>query len=299
MRILVTGCSGFLGSAITHKLSQEGHEVIGIDVLPPIDFSGVWEFKRFDLSSPSLESDLTKDVGPCEAIVHAGACLSKDPLSKELSTVNCAGTHRLARLASQWGSRVFVYLSSVPVIGKPKKLPITEDHPLNPLTLYHASKLYGEYVIAHVPADFRKVILRITSPVGPGLKRRTIFTVFAENAANGSPLGVSGRGTRVQNYVDARDVASSVAKSLYSALARGVYNISGPKSISNLELAKTFIRLLNSSSTILTGITEDPEEGVIWEVSSAKAAQDFSFVPQFEISQSIEDYLRYEDLYNQ
>jgi UDP-glucose 4-epimerase len=226
-------------------------------------------------------------VHPCEAIIHAAAALSHDLDDPAIAITNCLGTQQILKLAAQWGSTQVVYFSSVPVIGRPRYHPIDEEHPVQPLTAYHASKLFGEHLMAIAERSVGKTVtLRLTSPAGSGTPEARILASFVRRALAGQPISILGRGTRRQNYVDVRDVALAVEASLLTG-ANGLYNIAAAESISNLELARACIEECSSSSAIEFGPGADPEEGIAWEVSIAKARRDFGYVPRFTVRDSI------------
>ena len=128
--------------------------------------------------------------------------------------------------------------------------------------------------------------LRLTSPVGPRMPSDRILSVFVREALDGAPLLLARRGTRRQDYSDVRDVAAAVASCLRERAA-GLFNIAAGQSTSNLELAERCRRLVGSLSEIrFTGV-DDPDEGVNWDVSIAKARRRFAYHPQFTLDHSI------------
>lgn len=192
-------------------------------------------------------------------------------------------------LARLWGVRSLVYLSSLPVIGKPVSLPISEEHPVAPATTYHASKLYGEHLAAQLrTAGVKVATLRLTSPVGPGMPRDRIFSVFVKRALGAENLTVAGQGTRSQNYVDVRDVAVAVERCC-TENGDGLYNIGGSRAVSNLELANLCVEVCRSRSVIALSGQPDAEEGIVWDVSIAKAGSHIGYTPVFSLIDSIRD----------
>jgi len=286
MRVLVTGTSGHLGGAIATHLVNNGWEVVGLSRTPS-RVKGLAQHVLSDISDLSLVEQVSAATSPCAAIVHAAAALHKDLYARAVSLTNCLGTQQILKLADIWGVSRFVYISGVHVIGTPQQLPITEEHPTSPLTAYHASKLYGELLTEIARRNgLTSAILRLTSPIGPGMPDNRILSVFVRQALANELMQLAGHGTRRQNYVDVRDVAFAVEQCLQKRV-EGLFNIGGKHSISNRALAQACVRVLGSSSPITFTGQADPEEGIIWEVSSAKAAKYFAYEPRYRIEESI------------
>lgn len=285
MRVLVSGHSGHVGGAIARHLVSLNHEIVGASRRAADDACATTE-TSVDLAAPDAVETIVRTIPPCEAIVHAAARISMQDSDPLIALTNCLGTQSLLAAAARWGSTRFIYLSSVPVIGVPLQLPITEEHPAVPLTAYHASKLFGEHLVRVATPRLWGVSLRLTSPVGPRMPENRIMSVFVRRAMENLPLSVAGSGTRGQNYVDVRDVAAAVEAALDRSES-GVFNIAGDRSITNIDLAHLCVRVLHSSSRIdMTGAA-DPEEGRTWDVSIEKAGRLLGYRPQFSVDASI------------
>ena len=294
MRVLVTGTSGHVGGAIARHLIKCGINVIGLS-RRLADINGLTRQIQADIGATDFMRTVVCQTEKCSAIVHAAACLNKDFYTPEVSLVNCFGTHQLLALADHWKVENFVYISGVNVIGKPQIHPITEDHPVEPSTDYLASKLYGERLVQIANScGISGAILRLSSPVGTNMPGMRVFSVFVRNALSNKAIQILGRGTRKQNYVDARDVAKAVETCLQQKV-KGLFNIAGSKVISNYELAQLSIRLLNSSAVIEFANKIDIEEGNIWDIAIAKAKSKINYKPRYSIEDSIhavaEDYM--------
>jgi UDP-glucose 4-epimerase len=278
MKVIVTGGAGFVGGAILRKCTSLGWQTVDVSRSGSI---------RLDLGSPDFADQLARQAGEADAIVHCAASMAKGLADVAIAHVNCAGTQQVLRAASLLKVSRVVYISSVPVIGPPVRLPVDEDHPTVPPTAYHASKLFGEHLLRLAnSAALRTVSLRITSPVGPGTPPGRIFSEFVRRARLGEPLVLAGQGGRRQNYVDIRDVAHAVVQCL-DRQATGVFNVAGAEAISNLELARRCILAARSTSVVSFSGQPDPEEQVSWDVSLVKAHQAFGYAPAYSIEDSI------------
>lgn len=143
MNILVTGSNGFIGSHVSTYLKENGHYVIGLG-RKKLPTSVVDEYICCDMHSEEVENIVEQlNVDNIDAVVHLAADMRKEPYGVEVVEHNCAGTQRLLELCEKKGIKVFVQLSSLPVIGKPVEHPITEQHSLKPPNGISCNESYG------------------------------------------------------------------------------------------------------------------------------------------------------------
>jgi len=287
VRVLVTGASGHVGGAVVDRLAADGHEVVAVSRRGRRHGGSVHVLPA-DIADPRTLARISAER-PCDAIVHAAAVLGGAPWDSEISRVNCLGVQRVLALAERWGCPRFVFTSSIQVIGRPRIVPVDERHPLEPLTAYHASKLFGERMVAIAAGrGIMSSSLRLTSPVGPGMVGARIFSVFVRRARAGLSLDVAGAGSRGQDYVDVRDVADAVALAIQRGLT-GVCNVGSGRTVSNRQLAERCVELLGARSELRIGGVPDAEEGVSWEVSIARASAKLGYAPRRSLEDSIRD----------
>ena len=286
MKVLFTGATGFIGRVASQHLRSRGHDVINV-TRSHVTPTGCVQQIHATLGSDGFVKTLLSQSDRCEAIVHAAACIDYDNLHPDLIRVNCLGTQQILAIAEEWKVRRVIYTSSLPVVGRPLLCPIAEEHTTFPRTTYHATKLFGEHLlaVASLP-EMACASLRITAPVGPGMPDNRILSTFVRRALENRPLTLSGKGTRRQNYVDIRDIADAIVACVERG-PKGVFNIGGAADISNHELAKTCIRLLESKSTIEFTGTPDPADDEVWSVCIDAAQKAFEYRPRHDMASSI------------
>ena len=298
MRVLVTGAAGFIGHHLCGKLLQRGFEVWGLDDLSRGDPARVRELERdgmkfvdVDIRDRGRVSEVLREIRP-SAVAHLVALISV-PESFEkpdlYRSVNAEGTRNLVSAANRVGVERFVYASSAAVYGDPVRLPIDEDHPVNPISPYGETKLLGE---RYVLEGFRgaSFSLRLFNVYGRGQNPEYagVITRFLERVREGKPPVIYGDGEQTRDFIYVGDVADAFIQALNSNL-RGahVFNIGTGRPVSVRELARIVIELAGLD---MEPVYADPRPGDIKhsyaDISKAKSL--LGWIPET----SLEDGLR-------
>lgn len=175
MKVLLTGNKGYIGTVLTPRLLERGHEVLGLDS----DLFEDCQFLPLKAQVPSIGQDVRDFVradGSAEmlrgldAVIHL-AGLSNDPLGDYrpglTQEINAQGSIDLARLAKEAGVPRFIYASSCSNYGASGDDFINEDGALNPVTPYGTSKVEAELAIARLADDaFSPTFLRASTAYG-------------------------------------------------------------------------------------------------------------------------------------
>lgn len=173
MRILITGASGFIGSALARAVVARGHEPVLMvrdrASLDPdiVGRAGVLEADiccRDSLYRLTLES-------PVECCVHCAASLDYFG-GKGARAVNIAGCGNMLEFCRRQGVPAFVLLSSIEAVGplRAGEIPGDEDTVCRPVSGYGGSKLIAEResAVAALAAGMRLVVVRLGNVYGPG-----------------------------------------------------------------------------------------------------------------------------------
>jgi nucleoside-diphosphate-sugar epimerase len=191
--VLVTGASGFVGSALLKRMLADG-------LTPRAAFRGTARdvpgglavVERVNLDA---DYDWRPALAQCSAVVHTAARVhlmrdtAPDPLP-EFRRVNVEGTQRIARQAADVGVGRFVFLSSIKVNGERTQpgRPFRAEDPPAPTDAYGISKHEAEQALLEVGADtgMEVVIVRPVLVYGPGVKAN--FLSMMRWLARGIPL---------------------------------------------------------------------------------------------------------------
>jgi nucleoside-diphosphate-sugar epimerase len=218
MRVLVTGHLGYLGSVLVPRLTEAGHEVVGLDtgLFADCTLGPVPE------PVPTLRTDL-RDVtaeelaqaGP-DAVIHLAA-LCNDPLGNldpDLTyDVNHRSTVRLARAAKAAGVRRFLFSSSCSLYGAgTEDAPLDEHAAFAPLTPYGDSKIRSEQDLAPLADDdFSPIFLRNATAYGfsPRLRGDLVVNDLVGNALLTGEVRLRSDGMAWRPLVHAEDIAGA------------------------------------------------------------------------------------------
>lgn len=183
-RILVTGSSGFIGSAATSALAAAGHHVRAASRTPgPVEVQGVEWMKLPDLAG---EVDWGPFVEGMDIVIHlAGIAHRSDSFRGDYDTINRAVTVNLVKACRHQNIKRLIFLSSIGAqVGSASDHIATElDEPI-PVNEYGRAKLAAEIEIQRSGVPY--TILRPVIVYGPGV--RANFALLARLAALPLPL---------------------------------------------------------------------------------------------------------------
>ncbi len=151
--ILVTGGAGYIGSICCAQLIAQGHSVVVVDNLSTGFADAVPHgatLYRIDIADREWIRELLSRE-PVDAVFHfAAKALIPESMSNPgvFFDANVAAGIAFLEELRRAGIRKFVFSSSAAVYGQPESMPITENHPKNPLNSYGESKLMFERVLS-------------------------------------------------------------------------------------------------------------------------------------------------------
>lgn len=254
-QILVTGSEGFIGKYLTDELRvSKKYEIILTDrILSSTTPPGV-KFIQCDLTSSADIEKLCKKIKEKITLVHLGYYVPKsypdeDDWLKSIQ-VNMIGTMRLVEGLAKNISKI-CFISSIEVYGKPRYLPIDEDHPTEPLTFYGASKVAMENYLKVFSRRnvIPLIILRFASVYGPQEIFNRAIPNFIKAALSSQPIKIFGKGTEERDYIYIKDAARAIIRSIESDCS-GVFNVGCGKGVSIRKVAQLVLKIMGKKSRI-------------------------------------------------
>jgi len=209
--VLVTGGAGFIGSHLVDRLVEEGYSVRIIDNFS----SGSLENIRHHLGGKRVEVlgvDLKDPAGVEESVkgVEAVFHFAANPEVRVSTTnpevhfrENVVATFNLLEAMRRNDVGDLVFASSSSVYGEPEEIPVGEEAPIRPVSVYGASKAACENLIHAYSKLYgiKAVALRYANVVGPRLRHGVVYDFIVKLLKDPGVLEILGDGTQTRSYI--------------------------------------------------------------------------------------------------
>lgn len=248
MKVLVTGCAGFIGSHTCEYLLKRGDEILGIDNLN--DYYDIerkkenlevlnkyenFEFKKEDIRTTKVIEEWKPDK-ICHLASMAGVRYSIEH-PKLYVDVNINGFINILEQARKVGVKQIVYASSSSVYGLNKKRPFSESDAIEtPNSPYACSKMAMELYAKtyHQLYNLNLIGLRFFTVYGPRGRPDMAPYKFLKAIKDGTKFYKYGDGTSLRDYTYVSDIVSGVVLALDNKkkLKCEVYNLGNSSPVS-------------------------------------------------------------------
>jgi UDP-glucose 4-epimerase len=279
VRVGVTGATGFIGGALLPYLGGLGYELAPVD-----DRSGLlvvehreWPALSADFSSPAS----LKVLSECDVILHLGAISGVMISAQEperTGRVNIDGTRRLVEMCRERKISL-AFASSLAVVGRPDRLPVTEETPARPTHAYARQKAAGESLVAALAESggTSSATLRMSnvyggySVEGRSVAKGNVIELFARQARQGR-LTVNSPGTQRRDFIHLEDVLAHweatirLLQQTTRTPSAHTFNVASGEAFSVLEVAqkvqRAFGQLHVDAPPLAIDLVPNPREGI-------------------------------------
>lgn len=275
-RALVLGGAGFLGSWLVEHLDAEGIEPFVVDQAATDASSSNavhGDVRAVDLRSLLLDHRI-------DAIFHfATAAYVPPSVDNPLADLeqNVATTIAVLEAARRSELRPMVVLaSSAAVYGEGVRLPIDEEHPLEPVSPYGVSKLAAERYLRlyHRLYGLPSVAVRMFSLYGPRQRKQVVYDLLMRAHQGESPLAVVGRPEVSRDLVFVGDAARAMLTLARAAPgAAEAYNLASGQATTIGELATAIVEVMGLDTSLAFSGQVRPGDPLMWLGDPSKAAQ--------------------------
>jgi len=296
MKILVTGGAGFIGSHVVDAYIEAGHQVAVVDDLStgrPSNLNQQAAFYKVDIRSPELRQVF--DGFRPEVVNHHAAQMDvrrsvADPRFD--ADINILGSINVLECAREYGVRKFIYISSGgAVYGEPVFLPCTEEHPVDPICPYGASK----HVVEQYLYIYRQVygldytVLRYPNVFGPRQDPRGeagVVAIFTRQMLGDEQVVINGDGEQLRDFVYVADCVSANLLTLENGSGGRIYNLG--------QGIGTSINEIFEHLKAITGYRRDavhgpPKAGETYRIycDASRARQELGWEPTVDLEEGL------------
>lgn len=288
--LLITGGAGFIGSNFVRYMFENypGYNIVVLDALT---YAGnadnipanIKKDKRFsfwygNVRNAELVNEL---VSKAEIVVHfaAESHVARSIFDNAIFfETDVLGTQVVANAVLKNQGKVdrFIHISTSEVYGTAAKVPMTEEHPLNPTTPYASAKagadrlVYSYWVTYRVPA----VIIRPFNNYGPNQHLEKVIPRFITSALLDEPLTVHGSGNNTRDWVYVEDVCRALDRAIQVKMDKvegEVLNIGTGKDLSVKKVAEMVLDIMGKPKSLIKQVGDRPGQ-VKRHISSTEKA---------------------------
>jgi UDP-glucuronate 4-epimerase len=310
MKILVTGCAGFIGSHVCEALLQRGDSVIGIDNLNDyynINFKkqnlGILKkypgfvFYKHDICDYNAMKKIFEKEKPGK-IVHLAARAGVRPSIEQpllYEEVNVKGTLNLLELCRHYNIKHFIFASSSSVYGNLKKTLFSEkDDVNNPISPYAATKKAAELLCHtyHHLFNMKITCLRFFTVYGPRGRPDMAPYKFTQRIIEGKPLQKFGNGKSKRDYTFIADIVSGVISAIDKELEFEIINLGNNKPV---EL-NNFISILEKiigKKAVIEQMPMQPGDVEVTYADIRKARKLLGYKPVTSFEQGMKEFVEW------
>jgi UDP-glucose 4-epimerase len=312
MKVLVTGCSGYIGGQTAIKLKDLGHHVVGVDwqILPTHLRPFLDKFIHEDFGSQASLLDLMQ-LQP-DAVIHcAGTSLVGPSATKPALYYdnNFVKTKRMldTLVSNKFFPRI-VFSSSAAVYGE-TLLPCKENDHLSPISPYGESKLMVEQMLRSYRSAYGvdSVSFRYFNACGADPKGRHgqaanathIIARVLESVRDNQQFTLFGTdydtedGTCVRDYVHVDDIVAAHVMAINNMeVPQGVYNLGTNQGVSNLEIIKHAIKITQMDLRIVNGQKRAGDPAIL-TANAERFTAITGWKPKYTVEETIEHAWRW------
>ena len=304
MRCLVTGAAGFIGSHLSERLIELGHDVVGVDCFLDYYPRAVKErnlralverptFRLHDVDAS--KADLAPLLAGVDWVFHqsaqAGVRASWGRDFEIYAIHNVLATQRLLEAAREASVRRFVYASSSSIYGDTSDLPMREESLPRPISPYGVTKLAAEHLcwLYFKSYGLPTVSLRYFTVYGPRQRPDMAFHRFLKGALRDEEITLFDDGSQTRDFTFVADVVSANLLAAERGEGGEVFNIGGGSEASINHVLDTIAAI---SGRALRVRREARQRGDVRHTAAdgSRARNRLGFVP----ATSLEDGLRQE-----
>ena len=309
MKILVTGGAGFIGSNFVRMVaSGHFHGISGVNVLDKLTYAGVkanlasaenipqYQFIQGDICDLNQVSELISDLN---AVVNFAAESHVDRSisgAKDFVQTNIVGVQVLLDAIKTSGKQVrFLQVSTDEVYGSINEGSWTEEWPLQPNSLYSASKASGELLARSYNRTHSMdvVITRCSNNYGIHHFPEKLIPLFITNLIEGKKVPLYGTGENVRDWLHVDDHCRGIYSVLMNGRSGEVYNIGGGRELTNNEITSLILEAMGADESSIEYVEDRKGHDLRYSVDWTKINRELGYEPQVKFEEGLRETIQW------
>lgn len=300
MKLLVAGGAGFIGSNfVRHMLSKyENMQIVNLDLLTyagrlenliDVKNSPHYKFVQGNIREKGTVESLVKNG--VDVIVNFAADTHVDRSVVEAGSfvlTDVYGTYILLNASRKYDVEKFVQISTDEVYGSIERGSFKETDVLNPSSPYSASKAGGD----HIALAFYKtygvdvVVTRSSNNFGPYQYPEKFIPKLILRTLHDETLPLYGDGRQVRDWIYVIDNCEAIDLITQKGEAGEVYNVASGNEYTNLEVAKSILKILSKSESLINFVPDRPGHDRRYSLDAAKI-KTLGWKPRFRFAEGL------------
>jgi len=305
MKLFVTGGAGFIGSNfIRHMLSKHpDYKIVNYDKLTyagnlknlrDIEKKRNYKFVKGDICDYNL---VVKNMKDADTVINFAAETHVDRSIANADAfvkTNVNGTFTLLEAAKALKIKKYIQISTDEVYGSIIKGSFTEKSVIAPNSPYSASKASADMLCRayFVTYGFPAMITRCSNNYGPYQYPEKVIPLFISNALKNKPLPLYGDGKNVRDWLYVEDHCCAIDIVLHKGKAGEVYNIGGGQELSNIELTKKILKILNKPESLIERVSDRLGHDRRYSINCNKIKK-LGYKPKFTFEKAIKNTVKW------
>ncbi len=307
MKLLVTGGLGFIGSNFCRFILKRhsDYELINIDKMGigsnPANLRDIENDKRYtflkgDICNPQFLNKVVRDV---DAVVNIAAETHVDRSIADpylFLKNNTVGTFTILDSLRKHNKKArLVQVSTDEVYGQALESSFTERTPASPSNPYSASKAAADMFILsyHKTYGLNVSITRCTNNFGPYQLPEKLIPKTIIRSLRDLSIPIYGSGTNIRDWIFVEDHCEALEAVLQRGKAGEVYNISAGNEVTNIDIVKKILDILNKPESLITFVEDRPGHDFRYSLDSTKTRSTLGWQPKFSFEYSLESTVRW------
>jgi UDP-glucuronate 4-epimerase len=324
MKLLITGCAGFIGFHLTRRMLQDGHQVVGIDHMnayydPLLKFDRLtllkemskeydFQFVQTDVEDTAQLQSLFDNNSfdtVCHLATQTGARHSVEHPQQYIST-NVQGFFNIIEICRKYPAIHLVYASSSSVYGAKATVPHNEkqatDHPTN----LHAATLKSRELMAHAYSELygiKTTGLRFFTVYGPWGRPDTTPSLFADAIIHHKSIQLYNNGDVYRDFTYIDDVINGIAlvikdhPLIEQHEKANIYNIGHSSPIHLRNFVSTLEETIGEKALTVDSPMPSGDTLITWaDVSHLQ--NDYGYIPRTSLKEGVQSFVKWYKEYN-